>query len=417
MKFVRSALAALTIALLACQADAQPVTKAPVGTAPFAGRLTWGLERAGQHDAAWVGYQIRRWSPEDRGSYFGSYSRGRRAPIASVLGLAPADTLRRADGMLGADYALFFRVDRGQADFEELEVRSLESQADFDELPIYWLGFAETAASAEWLIARFGEARTADAREELVEAIGVHRAPAQTLAFLSDVATSTWRDGEVREAAVFWLSQQGTAQVLPLLERLAREDVDEEIRERAVFAIAQVGEVEAMERLTRLIEDTSLPTDTREEAVFWLGQEAGAEALPLLDRLARTDRDEDVREKAVFAISQVDGDAATEALVTLARRAEYADVQETAVFWLGQRASDRIGETIQSIAFDASATALQEKAVFALSQLPGDEGVLHLIEVARTHPNIATRERAIFWLSQSRDRRAEDALVKLARGE
>ena len=97
---------------------------------------------------------------------------------------------------------------------------------------------------------------------------------------------------------------------------------------------------------------------------------------------------------------------ALDRLLTLARQGEHARLRSDALFWVAQRAgAQAIGTVSDAIDTDPDLD-VKKKAVFALSQMPRDEGVPTLIDVARTNRNREVRKQAMFWLGQSGDPRA-----------
>jgi hypothetical protein len=83
------------------------------------------------------------------------------------------------------------------------------------------------------------------------------------------------------------------------------------------------------------------------------------------------------------------------------------DTRRQAIFWLGQAAESAATAGLDSLATgDDAQLEVREAAVFALSQRPRDEGIPALIRVARTHADPRVRRRALFWLGQSGDARA-----------
>jgi hypothetical protein len=125
------------------------------------------------------------------------------------------------------------------------------------------------------------------------------------------------------------------------------------------------------------------------------------------DRIARP---------ALVALALHEGNVATRSLVAVARDHAIAKMRSDALFWLGQRAGDQAVSTIAEAIDRDPDTEVKKKAVFALSQLPKDDGVPKLIEVARNNKNATVRKQAMFWLGQSNDPRAlkffEDVLLK-----
>jgi len=84
-----------------------------------------------------------------------------------------------------------------------------------------------------------------------------------------------------------------------------------------------------------------------------------------------------------------------------------SETRRDAVFWLGQMAGDAVTANLANlVAEDTVDRAIRESAVFALSQRPKDEGVPALIHVAQTNRDPSVRKKALFWLGQSNDPRA-----------
>jgi HEAT repeats len=93
-------------------------------------------------------------------------------------------------------------------------------------------------------------------------------------------------------------------------------------------------------------------------------------------------------------------------VVALAREDRRPYVRSQALFWLSQRAGQQAVGAIRNAIDNDPETEVKRKAVFALSQLPKDEGVPMLIEIARNNRNREVRRQAMFWLGQSKDPRA-----------
>jgi len=84
-----------------------------------------------------------------------------------------------------------------------------------------------------------------------------------------------------------------------------------------------------------------------------------------------------------------------------------SETRRDAVFWLGQMAGETVTANLsQLVAEDTVDRAVRESAVFALSQQPHGEGIPALIRVAQTNRDPSVRKKALFWLGQSNDPRA-----------
>ncbi|MFI5209419.1 MAG: HEAT repeat domain-containing protein [Gemmatimonadales bacterium] len=91
-----------------------------------------------------------------------------------------------------------------------------------------------------------------------------------------------------RRAAIFWLGQAAAEAVTAGLVDIAEEaDTDREIREAAVFAISQRPNDEAVPTLIRLARSSS-HASVRKQAIFWLGQSDDPRALGLIEEILST---------------------------------------------------------------------------------------------------------------------------------
>jgi hypothetical protein len=94
--------------------------------------------------------------------------------------------------------------------------------------------------------------------------------------------------------------------------------------------------------LFALARRSDVPLDTRKQAVFWIGQAAGAAATRGLDSVVTDDvGDLEVRKEAVFALSQRPADEGVPALIKVARSNRSGELRKTALFWLGQSEDPR----------------------------------------------------------------------------
>lgn len=88
-----------------------------------------------------------------------------------------------------------------------------------------------------------------------------------------------------RKDAIFWLSQAaGDAATLGLSELAESEDEDREIRDQAVFALSQLPEEQGIPILIRLAKSNKDPK-VRRKALFWLGQSNDPRALKLIEEI------------------------------------------------------------------------------------------------------------------------------------
>ncbi len=216
-------------------------------------------------------------------------------------------------------------------------------------------------------------------------------------------------DGEVREQAVFWLSQVGTDRAVAALDSILRVSKDQKLQEKAVFALSQHDSPRAQQALRGYAERADLPEETREKAIFWLGQSGGAENEAFLRSLYGRLKEDELRKKVLFSISQAGGRENTQWLIGIARDTKQPlELRKQALFWAGQ--SDASIGDLAGLYSTMDSREMREQLVFVYSQRDEPAAVDKLLEIAKRDPDPELRKKALFWLGQSDDPRAAKAL-------
>jgi HEAT repeat protein len=218
-------------------------------------------------------------------------------------------------------------------------------------------------------------------------------------------------DQEVREKAVFWLSQVPGS--TPLLEGILQGNGDENIKDKALFSLSQQSDPRAQQALRDFALRESEPEELREKAVFWLGQQQGGQSTEFLRNLYARITNQDLKEKILFSLSQQHGAGNEQWLMSIAvNPKEDIELRKKALFWAGQS-----GVAVSEIAglYDRMTdTELKESIIFTLSQRQSDRGAIDkLFDIAKNEKDADLRKKAIFWLGQSRDPRVQQFLLDL----
>lgn len=107
--------------------------------------------------------------------------------------------------------------------------------------------------------------------------------------------------------------------------------------------------------LIDIARDRSRPEHVREQAVFWVGQQAADAASEGRDDLLADDGDDvEVMKSAVFAISQQPRRDAVPALTEVAETSQYREVRRSAIFWLSQTGDARALDFFERVLLDRS---------------------------------------------------------------
>ena len=93
--------------------------------------------------------------------------------------------------------------------------------------------------------------------------------------------------------------------------------------------------------LFRLARNESVPSATRRQALFWLGEAAGDKITGGREPDEKADDATEVKKSAVFALSQRRNGEAVPALIEVARNNHDPEVRKSALFWLGQTSDPR----------------------------------------------------------------------------
>lgn len=124
----------------------------------------------------------------------------------------------------------------------------------------------------------------------------------------------------------------------------------ESVAEDAIAPAAMIDGVTIWPALLDLARDRSVSGDVREQAVFWLSQDAAEPATAGLASLAKDDgEDAEVRAAAVFALSQRPDEEGVPILMELAVTSRHAKVRDSSLFWLAQSKDPRVLPFFESI--------------------------------------------------------------------
>jgi hypothetical protein len=232
----------------------------------------------------------------------------------------------------------------------------------------------------------------------------------QTANILMSVARSD-PDQEVREQAVFWLSQVPGS--TPLLEEILKGNDDQDIKEKALFSISQQNEPRAQQILRDFALRETENADLREKAIFWLGQRRSTENTEFLRTLYSRLTNEDLKEKVLFSLSQQKGAGNEQWLMSIAvNPKEDIELRKKALFWAAQ--SGVATSELANLYNRLTDAELKDHMIFVFSQRQHDSAAMDkLFDIAKNEKDPELRKKAIFWLGQSRDPRVQQFLIDL----
>ena len=249
------------------------------------------------------------------------------------------------DAKPGGSTELYVLVETKGGAPSRARIVSPDCPVDGASRPLTWLGQVEPGASLSALGRLLESKGGDDLTDSAVAAIAYHDDP-HADPLIERRALDRSLSIEQRQQAIFWAGHARGEAGYKLVERILSSDPNGDLREHAIFALTESSVPGAGDRIKRAaLEDRD--SEVRAQALFWLAQMHAEGAGEWITGRLDAERDEHVREQAVFALSQLpDG---TDWLLKILRGKRDPDTIRRALFWLGQSDDPRALEEIEKI--------------------------------------------------------------------
>jgi HEAT repeat protein len=244
--------------------------------------------------------------------------------------------------------AVFLVAQGGTEGVEKILVETARNDPDpgVREQAVFWLSQVEGDEAVAALDSILRTSKDPQVREKAVFALSQHDSPKSRQA-LRTFAERTDVPSELREKAIFWIGQSGTADDGAYLRGLFGRLKDEDLRNKVLFSISQMGGAENDKWLLGVARDRTQPLEVRKQALFWAGQ--GGASMTDLGTLYSTLDNPAMREQIIFVYSQRDEPAAVDKLLEIARKDPNPELRKKALFWLGQSDDPRAAKALEDI--------------------------------------------------------------------
>jgi HEAT repeat protein len=230
----------------------------------------------------------------------------------------------------------------------DLAHRNPDPDPEVREQAIFWLHQVDTPEALDALESILMESDDPEIQERAIFAISQRDDDGRAIAILKGYAERADVPNELRSNAIFWISQNPSAGGAQYLIDLYPRLDDAELKERAIFGISQAGGPEARGWLSERVRDDREDVEIRKNALFWLGQMGGVVAEDL-QGLYETLTDVEMKEQVIFVASQSNDSGAVDFLMDVARTEEDQELKERAIFWLGQSNDPRVAEFLLTL--------------------------------------------------------------------
>jgi beta-lactamase regulating signal transducer with metallopeptidase domain/HEAT repeat protein len=323
------------------------VVKAPAG-GTLAERFRWAENRSrGLGNSYWVGYVVAgdprfRFYADDIPVYIsdgGITVSGRMqfgddgltgltfygVPLAPVVGAhSPTST------------AVMFLVSDGVTgrQIERMHVATFQIPVYFNLRPVIWLDSASDAESIALIQALAPRVKSADLKEDIVAAIGVHSSPDVVVPPLIGIMQSRTESEDLRAEAAEWLGKKNSPLAMSALSRAIRTDRSNEVRENAIESFSHMPVPSATDSLMSFA-TTLARSDNRQTAIEALGHRKERRVVDFLTRIATSATDEEEAEYAIEALGHMEDGAGFDAVTRIARTTRNAEIRQAAFEAIG----------------------------------------------------------------------------------
>jgi hypothetical protein len=314
-----------------------------------------------------------------QGPFWAAYSFSVRPGIVfdvDVIGSRRGATVIGDTGNVG----VFLLHEGSNGNATRVEIYRLDRPRDYAGYPVYWLGSIPSSQSLSFLRTHLDTARSMDAAERLVDAMGAHDAP-EVATTLKDIIRNVKVD-PARTAAISWLG----------------------------YLPAQA------EFLASVVSDERESIAVRREAAEALGDSPDAAAAPAIQRLYRSVTLRPLKAELIESIGDSSDEAAALSfLVELAEREPVRELRHDAIEELADLPAERAVPALIRI-YDAATDEETKKEILeALGDADVEPAWQKLAAVAQRDTSVRLRKEAIELLGESNDPNATRFLEQLIR--
>ncbi|HEV3469938.1 MAG TPA: HEAT repeat domain-containing protein [Pyrinomonadaceae bacterium] len=191
---------------------------------------------------------------------------------------------------------------------------------------------------------------------------------------------------------------------------------DTELKIIALQALCQNDRARCSSLVAETLRSSSSPR-VKEAAILLLGHYGGAEAVPTLIQMARTEPDEKLRMRAISSLGRTGDERALDVLREIALSPVYEDESPTdsAIHALRDHESPRAVSLLGDVIVNGKNLTARQHAVSLLSGRPGEAVVDELFRIYDAVPDKEIRKYVVAGLGHRRSPRAAARLLEIAR--
>jgi len=231
----------------------------------------------------------------------------------------------------GSLFALSLHDDKAAA--QAMYELAINNANEYSAQAVFWLSQRPKDGLA-YLQALYEELPLGEARSQIGFALSQINQP-EAVNLLKQIAQY---DPQIEQQAdaIFWLSQTDTeGDIAKFLISILAQSTSSEIKQKAVFSLSQMKSEIAESELIKLVTGHN-DSEVRSQALFWLAQTKPMLGEKAAINLIQNSQQSDEQEQAVFVLSQLPAKHASVALFKIVKGHYDRHIKKKALFWLSQ---------------------------------------------------------------------------------
>ena len=150
------------------------------------------------------------------------------------------------------------------------------------EQAIFWIGQRRNPENVDLLINLYGRVSNRELKDKIIFSLSQTRSTVSDK-WMIDLAVNANEPMELRKQALFWAGQSRSASSTAIGQLYDRVP-DQEMKEQAIFVLSQKKDAGAIDKLIDIARNDR-DREMRGKAIFWLGQSRDPRAMKLLEEI------------------------------------------------------------------------------------------------------------------------------------
>ena len=213
-------------------------------------------------------------------------------------------------------------------------------------------------------------------------------------------------DDDLKLLALRGLMRSDPDRAVPMIDQLLAGNSSVNVKENALFVLSQSQSAQAKTIIANAAKNSTNP-DLQLRAVRYLGAMGGTDSSQMLDEIYRTSTDSAVKRtilQSVFSSGNVDK------MTDIAKTEKDATLRRSAIRDLGMMNARKTGDTLRAMYASETAPEFKKEIISAIYQ---QKNAAMLVEMAKAEKDPAMKKEIVTKLSTMKSKEATDYMLEL----